>query len=48
MANPQVLYVSGQRAHVRLTVDRRPLAWQWIRKFLQLIESREKQGSKLV
>ncbi len=48
LANPKDLYVSGQRAYVRLTVERKPLAWQWFRKFLQLIESREKTGSKLV
>jgi putative peptide zinc metalloprotease protein len=44
----EYLYVSGQRAYVRLTVERKPLAWQWYRKFLQLIESREKTASKLV
>jgi len=48
LANPSDFYVSGQRAWIRLTVDRKPLIWQWFRKFLQLIETRESQGSKLV
>jgi putative peptide zinc metalloprotease protein len=48
LPNPQEHYVAGQRAYIRLTVDRKPLAWQWFRKFMQLIESREKTGSKLV
>jgi putative peptide zinc metalloprotease protein len=31
----------GQRAYVRLTVDRRSLAWQWRNKFLQLFQSHD-------
>jgi putative peptide zinc metalloprotease protein len=37
-ANDQ--YTSGQRAYVRLLVDRRPLVWQWYDRFLQLIETK--------
>ena len=33
-------YVAGQRAYVRLLVDRRPLVWQWYDRFLQLIETK--------
>jgi multidrug efflux pump subunit AcrA (membrane-fusion protein) len=38
--NPNDLYVAGQRAYVRLLVDRRPLVWQWYDRFLQLIETK--------
>jgi len=31
----------GQRAYVRLTLDRKPLAWLWTVRFLQLIESHD-------
>ena len=33
-------YVAGQRAYIRLLVDRRPLIWQWYDRFLQLIETK--------
>jgi putative peptide zinc metalloprotease protein len=32
---------AGQRAYVRLTLERRPLIWQWTRRFLQLIQSHD-------
>jgi len=32
LPNPGELYISGQRASLRLTVDRKPLAWQWWRQ----------------
>jgi putative peptide zinc metalloprotease protein len=35
--NSQGLYYAGQRAYVRFTLDRRPLIWQWTRRFMQLI-----------
>ncbi|MGD0389391.1 MAG: biotin/lipoyl-binding protein [Tepidisphaeraceae bacterium] len=34
-------YYPGQRAFVRLTVDRRTLAWQWTNKFLQLFHAHD-------
>jgi putative peptide zinc metalloprotease protein len=34
----------GQRAYVRMKVDKKPLLWQWGRRFLQLIE--ESNNSK--
>jgi putative peptide zinc metalloprotease protein len=47
LANPENQFVPGQRAYVRLTVDRRPLAWQWTRDLLQLIQSRKERGNEL-
>jgi putative peptide zinc metalloprotease protein len=32
-------YYAGQRAYVRLTLDKEPLLWQWTRRFLQMIET---------
>jgi putative peptide zinc metalloprotease protein len=32
-------YYAGQKAYVRLTLERRTLAWQWTNKFLQLLGS---------
>ena len=40
LANPDSRYVLGQRAYVRFTLDRKPLIWQWGRRFLQLIQTR--------
>ena len=31
-------FYAGQRAYVRLTLDRKPLIWQWTRRIEQLIE----------
>ncbi len=42
LANPNNVYVPGQRAWVRLTVGRKPLVWQWYNRFLQLIETKNK------
>ena len=42
LANPNNVFVSGQRAWVRLTVGKRPLVWQWYNRFLQLIETKNK------
>jgi putative peptide zinc metalloprotease protein len=47
MANPNNELIPGQRAYVRMTVDRRPLAWQWTRDLLQLIQSRKERGNEL-
>ncbi|MGH7176667.1 MAG: efflux RND transporter periplasmic adaptor subunit, partial [Tepidisphaeraceae bacterium] len=48
IANPGLIYQPGQRAYVRLKVAREPLAWQWTRRFLQLLESRKQNKSPLV
>ena len=55
VANPRVvtngreddLYTAGQRAYVRLLVDKRPLVWQWYDRFLQLIETKNTQSKWL-
>jgi putative peptide zinc metalloprotease protein len=39
--NPGEQFYAGQRAYVRLTLDRRSLAWQWTNRFLQLIQSHD-------
>jgi putative peptide zinc metalloprotease protein len=39
--NQNEQYYPGQRAYVRLTLDRQTLAWQWRNKFLQLIQSHD-------
>jgi hypothetical protein len=33
-------YITGQRAYVRFKLAKRPLIWQWGRRFWQLIESK--------
>jgi hypothetical protein len=48
LANPKEIYQPGQRAYLRIRIDKRPLAWQWTRKFLQLIQSRQQEKSQLV
>jgi putative peptide zinc metalloprotease protein len=35
------VYYAGQRAYVRLTLESKPLAWQWTRRLWQLIQSRD-------
>jgi len=37
--NPTEKYLPGQRAYVRLELEKRPLLWQWARRFWQLIDS---------
>ncbi|QOV87816.1 biotin/lipoyl-binding protein [Humisphaera borealis] len=44
-ANPEGRYVPYQRVHVRFTLDKKPLAWQWVRRFYQLIQENA-AGSK--
>jgi len=36
--NPSDRYIAGQRAYVRFTMEKRPLIWQWQRRFWQLIQ----------
>ena len=37
--NPDSHYMPGQRAYLRLQLDRKPLIWQWGRRFWQLIQT---------
>ena len=37
--NPDGRYRPGQQAHVRFRLDKRPLIWQWGRRFWQLIQT---------
>ena len=37
--NPNNYYVPGQRAYLRLQLDRKPLMWQWMRRFWQVIQT---------
>jgi putative peptide zinc metalloprotease protein len=37
----------GQRAYVKLKLDHKPLAWQWMRKFKQLIMARRAEKNPL-
>ncbi|MCS7034095.1 MAG: biotin/lipoyl-binding protein, partial [Phycisphaerae bacterium] len=39
LSNPRGNYVVGQRAFVKITLDQKPLIWQWWRRLLQLIQS---------
>jgi putative peptide zinc metalloprotease protein len=39
MENPSGRYIAGQRAYVRFTLEKRPLIWQWSRRFWQLIQA---------
>jgi hypothetical protein len=39
--NPGGQFLPGQRAYVQLTLDRKPLIWQWSRDFLQLVDSHD-------
>lgn len=48
LANPGSLYQPGQRAFLRIKIDNKPLAWQWTRRFLQLIQTRQREKSKLI
>jgi multidrug efflux pump subunit AcrA (membrane-fusion protein) len=41
LENPNEQFYAGQRAFVRLTLARRPLAWQWTRRFLQLLQTND-------
>ena len=43
--NPDGKYHPGQRAHVRFRLFKRPLIWQWGRRFWQLIQT-ESAGSR--
>jgi putative peptide zinc metalloprotease protein len=41
VSNPESKYLPGQRAYLRLKLQHKPLLWQWTRKFLQLIQTRQ-------
>ena len=41
LENPDGHMVIGQRAYVRFTLDKKPLLWQWARRFWQLHPVRE-------
>jgi putative peptide zinc metalloprotease protein len=45
--NNEPYYEPGQRAYMKLRLDRKPLAWQWTRRFYQLIQTRRQQKSTL-
>jgi putative peptide zinc metalloprotease protein len=36
--NPNGQYIAGQRAYIRFTMAKRPLIWQWTRRFWQIIQ----------
>ena len=40
LENPDGRFVIGQRAYVRFTLDKKPLVWQWTRRFWQLIQTK--------
>ncbi len=40
MDNPDGRYLPGQRAYIRFTVENKPLLWQWMRRFLQMVQVR--------
>jgi putative peptide zinc metalloprotease protein len=41
VTNPDEQYLPGQRAYIRMTLDKKePLVWQWYRRLLQLIETK--------
>ena len=40
LENPEGRMVLGQRAYVRFTLDKKPLVWQWTRRFWQLIQTK--------
>jgi putative peptide zinc metalloprotease protein len=40
-ASPDGRFYAGQRAYVRVYLPKRPLAWQWLRKFLQIIQTQK-------
>ncbi|HTL29006.1 MAG TPA: biotin/lipoyl-binding protein, partial [Tepidisphaeraceae bacterium] len=40
LENPYSTYLPGQRAYVRVTLDKTPLGEQWLRRFRQLVRSR--------
>ena len=47
IANPNGSLYPGQRVYVRLRLEKRPLIWQWTRRFLQMLATHE-NDSKLV
>lgn len=45
--NPDGMYLPGQRAYVRFRLDKKPLIWQWGRRFWQLIQTKS-SGAKWI
>ena len=45
LINPNGMFVPGQRAYLKATVDQKPLLWHWWRDFWQAIQARS-QSSK--
>ncbi|MGH7214558.1 MAG: site-2 protease family protein, partial [Tepidisphaeraceae bacterium] len=45
--NPGERYLPGQRAYVRVELEKQPLAKQWWRKLLQLLQTAQQQKSEL-
>jgi putative peptide zinc metalloprotease protein len=46
--NPDEQYKAGQRAYVRFTMEKdRPLLWQWMRKFRQLVQTQSSSSKWL-
>jgi putative peptide zinc metalloprotease protein len=41
VSNPESKYYPGQRAYIRLKLEHKSLIWQWTRRFLQLIQTRQ-------
>ena len=48
LENPDEQYKAGQRAYVRFTMEKdRPLLWQWVRKFRQLVQTQSSNSKWL-
>lgn len=47
LANPDRIYLPGQRAYARFTVDPQPLLWQWGRRLQQLLQTQSSQSKWL-
>ena len=43
--NPDNRYRPGQQAYVRFRLEKRPLIWQWGRRFWQLIQQENRTAS---
>jgi putative peptide zinc metalloprotease protein len=39
LANPELAIMAGQRAHVRWEIEKKPLIWNWNRRFWQLVNA---------
>jgi putative peptide zinc metalloprotease protein len=45
--NPEGIYLPGQRAYLKFGLDRKPLAWQWTRRFWQVIMTHQGKSAWL-